>query len=202
MRSASQSKIRSEKVVLIGAPSSGKSSLENRFINNNFVPNQEATIGAAFNSKVLKIDESEIKIDIWDTGGSEKYRSLVPMYFRDAKAAIVVFDITSEQSFTEASDWIAEFRERGMPNSLIFGAANKIDLASDRKIKGDKIKEFAENHQLNFIIETSALTGEGVNELFNELGRQLMIQPAPKDPITSGDVDIADPIPTQKGCSC
>ena len=183
MRSSNTSKIRSEKIVLIGAPSSGKSSIANRIINGTFAPNQEATIGAAFNSKITKVDDTDIKLDIWDTGGSEKYRSLVPMYFRDARAAIVVFDTTNEQSFVEARDWIAEFRERGMPNALIFGAANKIDLVESRKVSTEKIKEFAENHGFAFMIETSALNGVGVNELFTEIARQLLSIKTEKDNI-------------------
>lgn len=201
MRSTAKT-TRSEKIVLIGAASSGKTSLGNRFIHDKFSANSEATIGAAFISKVIQVDGREMKLDIWDTGGSEKYRSLAPMYFRDARAAIVVFDVTSQTSFEEAEDWIREFRERGSPSALVFGAANKCDLQAQRRVSPEDVKDFMFSHQLNYISETSALTGEGVNELFAELGKQLVALPTPHENVQIADLEEPPVEKKDDGCGC
>ena len=188
MRSTTKT-TRSEKVVFIGAASSGKTSIGTRFTHDRFGSHSEATIGASFITKVINIDGVDIKLDIWDTGGSEKYRSLAPMYFRDARAAVIVFDVTSTQSFQEADEWIRIFRERGASNALIFGAANKSDLVAQRQVSSEDVKDFMFSHQLNYIGETSALTGDGIKELFKELGKQLLALPSN---IVAEDIQIAD----------
>ena len=86
------------KFVLVGDSAVGKSSIANRYISNDFYEFQEPTIGAAFMSKKLNIDDKEIKLEIWDTAGQERYRSLAPMYYRNASVAIVVYDITKASS--------------------------------------------------------------------------------------------------------
>ncbi|OHT06685.1 Ras-related protein Rab-5A [Tritrichomonas foetus] len=187
--SSSYQKIRSEKIVLIGAASSGKTSLVNRFINDKFNATSEATIGAAFMNKTIKVDGTDIKLEIWDTGGSEKYRSLAPMYYRDARAAVVVFDVTSTASFTEALEWITEFREKSQTGSIVVAAANKCDLESERKVTFEEAQDFAFSNQLELIKETSALSGYNVTDLFQELGKQLLLL-APQS--NGDDIEIAD----------
>ena len=199
MRKA-QGSIRSEKIVLIGAASSGKTSLQYRFMHNKFSVPSEPTIGAAFVSKTINVNGVDLKLDIWDTGGSEKYKSLAPMYYRDAKAAIIVFDLTSRNSFQEADDWITEFKERGPPTALYFLAANKSDLQSSRQVSPQDIEDFAQSHQVNFYIETSALNGTGVTELFQELGQQLISLPQTTDVVKSKD--LKDSKETQDNKSC
>jgi small GTP-binding protein len=200
MRTASGQAGRSEKIDLIGAASSGKTSIVTRFIHDRFHVTSEATIGASFVSKVLRINETDIKLDIWDTGGTEKYRSLAPMYYRDARAAIVVFDVTSRQSFDEAVEWLTEFRERGQPAALLVAAANKVDLVDQVVVSKTDIEEFGFTNQLEFIKETSALSGTGIRELFDDLAQKLLTLA----PLGGCQIDVAtDPGPTQKGgCKC
>ena len=83
-------------------------------------------------SKIFHIQENSYKLNIWDTGGSERYRAMAPMYYRDAQAAILVVDVTNLESLDEARDWLMELREHGMSDCLIIGAANKIDLYNDK----------------------------------------------------------------------
>jgi Ras-related protein Rab-5C len=201
MRSASLGSgrsVRSEKIVLIGAASSGKTSLVNRFAHDRFTQNSEATIGAAFVSKTISIDGVDVKLEIWDTGGTEKYRALAPMYYRDARAAIVVFDITSDQSFQEAGDWLSEFRERGQPTALVACAANKSDLAEKRSVKDEDAREFASESQIEVFRETSALSGVGVKELFLELAKKLLALPA----VGGCDIAVTEEAPQAKGDGC
>jgi small GTP-binding protein len=147
-----------------------------------FRPSTIATIGAAFASKVVSMNGTELRIDIWDTGGSEKYRALAPMYYRDARAAIVVFDITEPSSQTAAVEWIAEVREKGRPDIVLIGAANKTDLLEIRRISAEKVTDFGFEHQLSFIVEVSAKTGHGISDLFQSLCEQLMAMPPVDDP--------------------
>jgi small GTP-binding protein len=188
---ASAISVRSEKIVLIGAASSGKTSLVTRYTQGKLSTLAEPTIGAAFVSKVVTIDGTDIRLEIWDTGGSERYKALAPMYYRDARAAIIVFDATSEDSFKEASQWLSEFRTRGQPTAIAIVAANKIDLEGDRRVSAAAAADFAFENQLDFLQETSAVTGAGVEELFTRLAKSLVVLPAVDD----GDgFVVVDPI--------
>ncbi|CAN0352662.1 unnamed protein product, partial [Discosporangium mesarthrocarpum] len=131
-RPSLDSKSREVKVVLLGDTGVGKSSLVLRFVTNNFKPFSESTIGASFMSKMILIDNTPIKFQIWDTAGQEKYHSLAPMYYRGAGAAIVVYDITKANSFRTLKDWINELRSQG-PQDMVFAiAGNKSDMEAHR----------------------------------------------------------------------
>ncbi|KAH0794236.1 Ras family protein [Histomonas meleagridis] len=195
-------KIRSEKIVIIGSASTGKTSLLNRFVHDRFSTVSEATIGASFVQKIITVDGTDVKLEIWDTGGSEKYRSLTPMYYRDARAAVLVYDITNEVSFQEAEQWYSEFRERGQPNAIVVCAANKCDLESQRKVSKKSGEDFALNNQIEYIKETSALSGEGIRELFNDLAKELLTL-APQE--IGNEIEITDVDNdggNKDGCKC
>lgn len=102
------------KLVLLGESAVGKSSIVHRFVKNTFDDMRESTIGAAFLTQTITIPESEttIKFEIWDTAGQERYKSLAPMYYRNANAALCVYDITSRSSFQKAQDWIKELKSK------------------------------------------------------------------------------------------
>ncbi|XP_028189317.1 ras-related protein Rab5A-like isoform X1 [Glycine soja] len=89
-------------VVLLGDMGTGKTSIALRFVKGHFFPNQEPTIGAAFFTQILSLSEATVKFDVWDTAGQERYHSLAPMYYRGAAAAIVVYDISSVDTFVRA----------------------------------------------------------------------------------------------------
>ena len=96
------------KLVFLGDTSVGKSSMVTRFLNKVFYEFQDPTIGAAFSSVTVDLDNKKIKFEIWDTAGQERYRSLAPMYYRGADAAVVVYDITNKDSFGVLEYWIKE----------------------------------------------------------------------------------------------
>lgn len=85
-------------------------------------------------TQTVSLDDSTVKFEIWDTAGQERYRSLAPMYYRGAAAAIVVFDITKKDSFNGAKSWVKELQRRGDPNVVIALAGNKADMESKRKV--------------------------------------------------------------------
>ncbi|KAF2841127.1 vacuolar protein sorting-associated protein 21 [Patellaria atrata CBS 101060] len=121
----------SVKLVLLGEAAVGKSSLVMRFVNNDFQENKEPTIGAAFLTQKISLSTRTIKFEIWDTAGQERFASLAPMYYRNAQAALVVYDITKPSSFTKAQHWVSELQRQASPNIVIAVVGNKADLASN-----------------------------------------------------------------------
>merc|ERR1711982_120126 len=112
------------KLVLLGESAVGKSSLVLRFVKGQFLDFQESTIGAAFLTQTVCLNDTTVKFEIWDTAGQERYHSLAPMYYRGAQAAIVVYDITSMDSFERAKSWIKELQKQARPDIVISLAAN------------------------------------------------------------------------------
>lgn len=109
---ASQGRICQFKLVLLGESAVGKSSLVLRFVKGQFHEYQESTIGAAFLTQTVSMEDSEVKFEIWDTAGQERYNSLAPMYYRGAQAAIVVYDIMNQDSYQRAQTWVSELQRK------------------------------------------------------------------------------------------
>lgn len=172
-----ESSTRSEKVVLLGPSSSGKTSLVSRLISEKFDSSSKATIGAALASKTFQIDGEEIKLDIWDTGGSEKYKALAPMYYRDARGVVIVYDVTNQSSLDEAQNWLDQVRDNGQEQIVIVAAANKCDVTEERELSEEKANDFGFVNQLDAYLETSAKTGHNVHQLFESLAVQLLKLP-------------------------
>ncbi|XP_065850546.1 ras-related protein RHN1-like isoform X2 [Euphorbia lathyris] len=150
----------------------GKTSLVLRFVKGQFFDFQESTIGAAFFTQVLSLNEATIKFDIWDTAGQERYHSLAPMYYRGAAAAVVVYDVTSKESFERAKKWVLELQRQGNPNLIMFLVANKVDMEDRRKVTSEEGEQYAKENGLAFL-EASAKTAQNVNELFYEIAKKL-----------------------------
>ncbi|KIV89004.1 hypothetical protein B0A52_09811 [Exophiala mesophila] len=121
----------SVKLVLLGEAAVGKSSLVLRFVNNDFQENKEPTIGAAFLTQKISLPNRIIKFEIWDTAGQERFASLAPMYYRNAQAALVVYDLTKPTSLTKAKHWVAELQRQASPGIVIALVGNKLDLCAE-----------------------------------------------------------------------
>jgi small GTP-binding protein len=160
------------KLVLLGESAVGKSSLVLRFVKGQFLEYQESTIGAAFLTQTVCLNDTTVKFEIWDTAGQERYHSLAPMYYRGAQAAIVVYDITNADSFDRAKSWVKELQRQGNPNIVIALAGNKVDLETKRSISTEDAQSYADENGILFM-ETSAKTAANVNELFVAIAKKL-----------------------------
>lgn len=165
---------RTAKIVLLGEAAVGKSSLAARFVRNEFLPTQESTIGAAFLSHTVSTAAGSVKLEIWDTAGQERYRSLAPMYYRGAVAALVVYDITSAESLKRSQSWIQELRRNGC-NALIALLGNKCDLAEKRVVPQQQGQEIAAEEGAMFY-ETSAKNGDNVETVFRAVAERIIAE--------------------------
>ncbi len=163
------------KVVMLGDTSVGKSCLTLRFVRNVYYEFQEPTIGAAFLAKTFNFQDKQIKLEIWDTAGQERYRSLAPMYYRGAKAAIVVYDITQKDTLNGAKSWIKELRTKEK-SCVIILVGNKFDLSDKRTVDINLVKEYAVNQNLIYF-ESSAKTGHNVQEIFKAICKRVHYKP-------------------------
>ncbi|GBF94410.1 small GTPase [Raphidocelis subcapitata] len=188
------------KLVLLGEQAAGKSSLVLRYVKGQFFDYQASTVGAAFLTKT--IPELNIKFEIWDTAGQERYHSLAPMYYRGAAAAIIVYDITSTDSFNRAKAWVRELQRQGSPNMIMALAGNKADLESARAVATEEAQAYANEAGL-FFLETSAKTAANVNELFAEIARKLpKAEAAPRQPQGGIVLDSAPAQAPKKSACC
>lgn len=180
----------SVKLVLLGEAAVGKSSLVLRFVNNDFQENKEPTIGAAFLTQKCNLPTRTIKFEIWDTAGQERFASLAPMYYRNAQAALVVYDLTKPASLIKAKHWVAELQRQASPGIVIALVGNKLDLTSApalgedssldapdadedaRKVPTAEAKAYADEESLLFY-ETSAKTGHNVSDVFTAIANTI-----------------------------
>lgn len=169
---STQNKICQFKLVLLGESAVGKSSLVLRFVKGQFHEYQESTIGAAFLTQTVMLDDTTVKFEIWDTAGQERYHSLAPMYYRGAQAAIVVYDITNQETFARAKTWVKELQRQASPSIVIALAGNKSDLSAKRMVDHDEAYAYADENGLLFM-ETSAKTAMNVTDIFLAIAKKL-----------------------------
>jgi len=153
------------KLIFLGDQSVGKSCILNRFLNDTFIEDYQATIGLDFQSKNVQIDNQDIHLLLYDTAGQEKFRSLIPMYTRDANIILLVYDISNKDSFVNLSQWLKDLTNVNMDEVILCIVANKIDLNDKRAVNAEEGKKFAEERGFIFQ-EISAKTGEGFSDLF------------------------------------
>jgi small GTP-binding protein len=198
---------REAKVVLVGESGVGKSSLTLRFVTGSFTEATLSTIGASFMSKTIETLDPEplsIKLNIWDTAGQEKYRSLAALYYRGASCAVLVYDITDRDTFQHAQNyWMSELKTECGTNLVLAVVGNKSDLSLQRVVSIDEGRELAERNNATFF-ETSALDDVNIVQLFSHLAANL---PSLDLKIQAGDelYSIAghnESTESQWGCMC
>ena len=153
------------KLIVVGNQGTGKSSILNRFVNETFDENYQATIGLDFHSKNITIHDQDVRLIIYDTAGQEKFRSLIPMYIREAQIILFIYDISDKDSFDSIPKWIQQVNDVINKEVVFVLIGNKIDLESNRKVTFEEGKKLAEKS--NYIFqEVSAKTGQNFENLF------------------------------------
>jgi len=161
------------KFIIIGDAATGKSCLLHRFIDDKFRKESTHTIGVEFGSKIIEVGGHFVKLQIWDTAGQERFRSVTRSYYRGAAGAVLVYDTTSRDSYNHVSSWLNDARALANPEIAIVLVGNKIDLTAEREVSFLEASRFAQENDLMFL-ETSALTGEGVSEVFLKCARTIL----------------------------
>ena len=162
------------KILLIGDSYVGKTSLLLQYIERECPENHMATIGVEFRDKIIQIDNKKVKLQVWDTSGQERYRSITKNFYRNADGVMFVCDVTKEKTFDNIKNWLID-SEQNANNSnfkkILVG--NKIDLKEERAIDTLQLQNFANKKEMN-IYETSAKDGTNVDHIFTELAKLIL----------------------------
>ena len=163
------------KVVLIGESGVGKTCIINQFNDGKFDPNIKISISAQFCRKDFEFPgEEKISLDIWDTAGQEKFRALTRIFYKNAKAVIIVYSITNKQTFDEAKNyWYEQVKQNCYSDVIIAIAANKCDLYEERQVSDEEGEQFAKSIG-SFFASTSAKNDSGITNLFENIAMKML----------------------------
>ena len=189
----------SHKVVFLGNSSVGKTSIINQMIYHNSSDNQQPTIGVDFFSMNITVGTDTIRIQIWDTAGQEQFHSLIPSYLRDSTIAIIVYDISNQESFQNLEHWIKVVQDVSNPALIMVG--NKTDLEEIRTVSTEDGEKMAQSQNAKFI-ETSARTPSNIDKLIEIIG-QIPISNKNVNTLEKNEVKINEPENSSgSGCFC
>ena len=161
------------KILTIGESGVGKTCILRRFVENKFLKNHLATIGIDFKTKTLNINNQEIKLKIWDTAGQERFRNITTQYYKGADGIVLIYDVTDDASYEKIRDWMEQILSNTKREDIgLVLLGNKCDM-EPRAVTEEQGNKMAEELKVSYF-ETSALTGQGINEAFNELTRDIM----------------------------
>mmetsp|Transcript_3886 Transcript_3886/g.5435 ORF Transcript_3886/g.5435 Transcript_3886/m.5435 type:complete len:204 (+) Transcript_3886:3089-3700(+) len=153
------------KYIIVGDTAVGKSCLLLQFTDKRFQPVHDLTIGVEFGSRTITHEGKQIKLQIWDTAGQEKFRSITRSYYRGTCGALLVYDITRRETFDHIAEWLEDCKKYANPNIVMMLIGNKCDLEEKRAVPRAEGEKFAAEHNL-FFLETSAKTDKNVDEAF------------------------------------
>jgi small GTP-binding protein len=202
------------KIIIIGEAGVGKTCILKKFVDNEFNENELTTISLSFATKNMTINNEEIKLEIWDTVGQEKYKALAGVFFKNSDAAILVYDIANLNSFQQLTEyWFSKINEYKESNLILSVAANKSDLYLKEQVKEEDGREFAKKIGAFFKL-TSAKNGEGINELFQTITKTYLDKKSDNKNSSSDDKDKSivinnqnninnsDKVKEKKNCKC
>ena len=161
------------KILLLGDSGVGKSSLLLRYTKNEFISDMRSTIGVEFALKYITIDNYQLKIQIWDTAGMERYRSITNAYYKGAKGVIVLYDICRKKSFENVDKWIDDFKSKADDDAVIILIGNKSDLDDKREVSKEEGESKAQMNKFAFM-ETSAKDNNNVQKAFETLFSEIV----------------------------
>jgi Ras-related protein Rab-1A len=188
------------RLLLIGDSGVGKSSVMIRFADNEYVPEYATTIGVDFKVKTITIDGRNIKLQLWDAGGQERFRSIAESYYRNTNGIVIVYDITNFNTFLNIGHWIESVKRRNPDSTKIIIVGNKSDQESKRVVPYEAGKKFANEHGYDFF-EVSAKKGTNIEGLFHTLARSI-IADSQNIPSQSRGIVLTDNRKKISGCFC
>ena len=174
------------KIIIIGNQSVGKTNIVTRYVKGEFSEDYMITIGMDFLTCNLKSDDKIFKLRLWDTAGSEKFRSITKGYYSNTCCALIVYDITNQNSFDSVKQWIEDVKNYADKDTHLVLVGNKIDLKDQRKISKEDGQNLATQNGMDFY-ESSALTGENINNIFEGICKYV------NQKIDEGKIDLNDP---------
>jgi Ras-related protein Rab-6A len=166
--SGSSSNIENYKIAIIGNQHVGKTTILSRYKYETTDDSYAPTVGIDFLTKNVFLEDKTIRLIMWDTAGQERFKSLIPSYLKNANCVILTYDITEKSSFSALGKWLSDVKDNVVEGTFIILCGNKIDLNNKRVISKEEGEEFAKENNIAFA-ETSATTGQGINELFNTI---------------------------------
>ena len=163
------------KIIVVGDSGVGKSCLTMKGTKNYFEEYYSPTVGFEFFTFNIRINDKNIKLQIWDTCGQEAYRSLITSFYRNSSLAILVYSIDNINSYNNIESWLNEIKSQANPEIKIFLIGNKTDLENERQISKEEAQRFSSEHIFNYFIETSAKTGFNAQSVFIRAAKELYI---------------------------
>jgi len=174
------------KIILVGDSGVGKSCMLSRFTDNEFSHEMMSTIGVDFKFKDIEVEEKHLRLQLWDTAGQERFRTLTANYYRGSHGIMLVFDVTSFNSFQHVSQWLQEIKAQTGATSVVYLVGNKTDLEAERVVDTTTAKSLAEKHNLVYV-ETSALQNNKIDDIFYSISKNIL---------TSGELERAKAKPS------
>ena len=194
------------KLLVVGDASVGKTSIMLRYVDNTFSHSMLSTIGVDFKTRTITVNRRQVKLQIWDTAGHERFRTITNAFYRGAMGILLVYDITNRKSFTNISHWIKNITEQcaGGDEPAIIIAGNKCDLNERRVVSFEEGQEVATGHRVR-CVETSAQSGQNIEEAFLYLAEQILREETRTVQDTRPDSQVVLSSPTKTGkkkCGC
>lgn len=181
------------KIILVGESGVGKTSMNLRYVYNQFNFDTTPTTASDYFSKILNIDNSKIKLSIWDTAGQECYRAITQNFYRNTNGAMLVYDISKRRTFEQIPYWYNSFTNYAGGNSDCVLIGNKSDLDDERAVSSDEVYEFAEKIGIEYF-ETSSKSRQNIEEVFyylaNKIHHRLKDIPVPIEKPIVSDVTV------------
>ena len=174
------------KIIIVGNSNVGKTNIVTRYVKGEFSNEYMITIGMDFLTCNLELDNKIFKLRLWDTAGSEKFRSVTRGYYSNTCYALIVYDITDDSSFNSVKQWIEDVQSFANKDTNLVLVGNKVDLNNKRKISKEEGQNLATEYGMDFY-ESSALTGENINDIFEGICQKVNQQ------INEGKIDLNDP---------
>ena len=160
------------KLVLLGESTVGKTSIVNVAHRGEFIPDQTSTIGACFQIKKMKVGDATVKLHLWDTAGQERFRSLAPMYYRDAQYALLIYAIDNRDSFSSIETWYSGLVEdcSVLPHIVLIG--NKTDLVDSRTVTTEEGRDLANKLKAKFYEVSAKTDHDGIVNMFQDIANE------------------------------